>query len=65
MIIVEKFLLTKTDRATKTSPFGKNRVILIKPGLCLVWWALYYKKPLLLDIYTGNWSYKKQQSLTL
>ena len=45
MIIVEKYWLPKTDMATKSSPYGGNRAISLKPErkshpLCLVWWVL-------------------------
>jgi len=43
MIIGET--IPKTDRATKSSPYCRNRAVLLKPGrkscpLWLVWWAL-------------------------
>jgi len=44
---VKKYQLKKTDRATKTSPFGGIGTISTKPGqkscpLCLVWCGLFY-----------------------
>jgi len=44
MINSEKYRLPKTERVTKTFPFGSNRAISLIPGwkghpLDLVWWA--------------------------